>query len=318
MVISRLRHAATSLRDAFSGPAPEGGVVLLYHRVASLPSDPERLAVSPRNFQAHLDLIRRHAACLPLRQLVDQARLGVPSVGRVAITFDDGYADLLHEAAPALVERGLPATMFITTGVLDPPREFWWDALARAVLGEADAGGWHVECPGDPSPRHRAYRDWRDRLRVMAPAQRDRAIDRLVTESRCGREARPAHRPLTTGEVAELAAIDGIDVGAHGVSHASMGVLADAERRAEMGEGRRTLARLVGRDVLSLAYPFGGSADATDDAVRAAADEGIDLACVATPGRVHAATDPLRVPRMIVRDWAPEAFEQRLLSWMGQ
>ena len=32
------------------------------------------------------------------------------------LTFDDGYADLIEEALPKLIEHGFPATVFVTTG----------------------------------------------------------------------------------------------------------------------------------------------------------------------------------------------------------
>lgn len=152
----------------------------------------------------------------------------------------------------------------------------------------------------------------------MAPADRDRAVAQLVAEAGVTADVRASHRPLTMSELATLAEVEGIDVGAHGVSHASLAMLTDADRRVEIDAGRRTIGRRTGREVTSLAYPFGGPDDATDDVVRAAADLGVELACTAMPGRVHPSTDPLRVPRMIVRDWPADEFESRLLEWMGE
>jgi peptidoglycan/xylan/chitin deacetylase (PgdA/CDA1 family) len=37
--------------------------------------------------------------------------------GALALTIDDGYADVAHEIWPRLAERGWPATLYVTTGV---------------------------------------------------------------------------------------------------------------------------------------------------------------------------------------------------------
>lgn len=45
----------------------------------------------------------------------------------MAITFDDGYADNLHNALPILEEHNVPATIFITAGYVGQNKSFYWD-----------------------------------------------------------------------------------------------------------------------------------------------------------------------------------------------
>lgn len=40
---------------------------------------------------------------------------------RCAVTFDDGFASFADLAVPLLVDRGLPVTLYVTTGQLDTP-----------------------------------------------------------------------------------------------------------------------------------------------------------------------------------------------------
>jgi peptidoglycan/xylan/chitin deacetylase (PgdA/CDA1 family) len=96
--------------------------VLAYHSVSV---DPHpliaRFAVRPATFAAHLDLVvERGLEALTIDELArafdagDRARLE----RAVAITFDDGFADVATQAVPALAERGMPATLYVTTGLL--------------------------------------------------------------------------------------------------------------------------------------------------------------------------------------------------------
>ena len=50
------------------------------------------------------------------------------------ITFDDGYADVLHHAKPLLERHSVPATVFVATGAIGQRREFWWDELGGLFL----------------------------------------------------------------------------------------------------------------------------------------------------------------------------------------
>ena len=56
--------------------APAPPVILLYHRVADVDSDPWNLAVSPRNFRAQMRVIAEMGSCMPLSDLVKDVASG--------------------------------------------------------------------------------------------------------------------------------------------------------------------------------------------------------------------------------------------------
>lgn len=125
--------------------------VLVYHAVSD---DPPRwlapFTVSPRSFVEQLDMIADGGLrVVPLRRLV-AALLGGPPLPPccAVLTFDDGYADFASTVAPLLAARGLPATLFVTTGALTAPGNRSGGGpfpsittLSWAQLGELDAAG---------------------------------------------------------------------------------------------------------------------------------------------------------------------------------
>ncbi len=101
---------------------------------------------------------------------------------------------------------------------------------------------------------------------------------------------------MTADEVAGVAA-EGIEIGAHGMTHVPLsGSIGAPELAREVGESRRVLGDLVPRPVAGFCYPYGAHDDRAVAAVRAA---GYEHACATgrpdDPG-------PLALPRTYVGD----------------
>ncbi|WP_455358958.1 polysaccharide deacetylase family protein [Streptomyces sp. SYSU K21746] len=97
--------------------------VLLYHAVMDDPPDwIAEFTVTPRDFAAQLDaVVASGRTPVPVSALADHFAGRAPLPPRpVALTFDDGFADLPGPTAEALAGRGLPATAYLTTGAITP------------------------------------------------------------------------------------------------------------------------------------------------------------------------------------------------------
>ena len=117
--------------------------VLLYHSISADPPDwIAPFSVSPDTFAAHLDeVVASGRQPVTASQFADGLRGKAMMPARpVLITVDDGFADFAESALPALTERRLVSTLYITTGALaDRPRE---TVLPPAVmLRTADLAG---------------------------------------------------------------------------------------------------------------------------------------------------------------------------------
>lgn len=105
----------------FDAPLP----VLMYHSVSDAPTaSTQALSVRPGMFGAQLCSLRRKGFTgLTFGEFGQRCRTGQPLPARpIVLTFDDGYADLIEEALPKLIDHGFPATVFVTTGWLRDAR----------------------------------------------------------------------------------------------------------------------------------------------------------------------------------------------------
>ncbi|MEO8883742.1 MAG: polysaccharide deacetylase family protein [Devosia sp.] len=95
--------------------------ILLYHSIADDVAGPYRpYAVTPKRFAEQLAVLsRRGFTALTVRQAGDCIRSQQPLPPRpVVISFDDGLEDFLTGAVPILESFGMPATLFVTTGLV--------------------------------------------------------------------------------------------------------------------------------------------------------------------------------------------------------
>ena len=318
-------------------------LIVVYHRIAEPTLDPQLLCVSPQHFAEHLEVIHRSYAPLSLRELGQRLWAGrVPSRALV-VTFDDGYADNLFHAKPLLARYGVPATVFVVSGSGGPPREFWWDTLARLVLypsalphhlqitvaGQAhtwDLGsaatwttercqryrGWNVTCRETPTPRHAVYRGLHQVLRSLDDRTRSQVLQDVATAAQLPDEGHCPPRGLTPEEVRHLSENYGVEIGAHTTTHARLAHHTVAEQREEIQESRRVLEAMIDRPVRSFAYPFGVRGDFNSTTVALVREAGFYQACTALPGVVTAHSDRWQLPRFIIRNWDGEEFARRL------
>lgn len=310
--LRRLKNRVLNLLDA---PV----IVLAYHRVAELPADPHQLAVTPENFRAQMEVLRRNWRCVRFEE--DWHGLREPAV---AVTFDDGYADNLQQALPILEEAGVPATFFISTGMLGSTGEFWSDELDFLLLGDGDYPVFFALDDAEYGARwSSASREERqalhDRLHRgmlnIGPQRRDDWLSQLKNWTGSGRAGREAYRALSREELYRLAISQLVTIGAHGVTHTPLAVLAEAEQRREIVSSRRELEELTGREVAVFAYPFGGKGQFDATTCRLCREMGFRRAVTTFPGQVHRWTDPLRIPRQLVRNWDAATFAAKLESF---
>jgi peptidoglycan/xylan/chitin deacetylase (PgdA/CDA1 family) len=148
------------------------------------------------------------------------------------ITFDDAYLGALTAGVHELAKRGLPATIFVSPGLLASVP--WWDSLAEPAHG------------------------------IVPEELRTHALDALSGKTDlvfASVPAKPATlKPPRIGTDAELstaASKSGINLGSHSWSHPNLCKLDESELQAELDRPLEWLRSRFASFVPWLSYPYG-------------------------------------------------------------
>lgn len=297
----------------------ERPVILMYHRIAAPAHDPWQIAVAPATFDQQMDMLKQEREVVPLSWLIDRLERGLPVRRAAAITFDDGYVDVLHHGRPVLEKHGCPATMYLCPDLIGDAAGFWWDTVTRIFLDTAalpetlelpTSGGtrsWTVP----PTRREAVHLDVWATLRTAEGSWRREMLDRLVAWAGVPAQAPAGDRCMTEAQCADLLAPGFIDAGAHTLTHPSLPTLSEADKTTEIGGSIRGASTLFGRDVSTFAYPYGDVDEAT---VRVTRGFGVSGACTTHPSSVGGKADRLRLPRIQAVEEPAERLARRLAA----
>jgi peptidoglycan/xylan/chitin deacetylase (PgdA/CDA1 family) len=105
------------------GGRPRPGLRILYYHRVSTERDP--LAVTPTAFRRQMEALAASGQRVVDLYELDDLRLS-PGEAAVALTFDDGYRDVLANGLPVLRELGFASTVFVVPGAIAGTTRFPW------------------------------------------------------------------------------------------------------------------------------------------------------------------------------------------------
>jgi peptidoglycan/xylan/chitin deacetylase (PgdA/CDA1 family) len=279
----------------------DAAVILTYHRVLekwepALDYSQPGMVVTVATFERQLAFLERHFEIVPLGQLLDGGTGRRPARRpRCVITFDDGWRDNYDVAFPILRQRGLPATIFLTTDFIGTERVFWHTELIYLLLvGElSEYFRDELALAGYPEPVRDCLRrcaepglgsreDDVDTLieTVKARCSEDEIQDLIETLTRAARLGRllfPGRRFFLDWEQVREMAANGFEIGSHGRSHRILTRVSSQEAKQELVQSKAEIERRIGREVTHFAFP---NEDANADLTAWAARAGYRTACV--------------------------------------
>lgn len=309
---------------AAAHPFRDRRLVLCLHSIAGEPDDAEdRGHVSGRQririgrLRQWLEWLSRRATFMTLGDLLRDRGTGL----RVAVTFDDGYADVLSRGLPLLERYGIHPTWFVSPWFVEHgDRLPWWDLLdyvRRHVREEVEYSFREESFRYDlrvPADRDRFEAEQARRFLHEGADRRGRRY-RVLVDGLPGSVDLPRNGFATEDELRDAVRSDRIRLGGHTLTHQNLAACSGDVLEREVVEGKRVVESWTGEEVEHFAYPFGGDAYWNAEAKQAVGEAGFSAAFVLDPDYVASPLDRLALPRLSVEDgWSFAEFRARVLG----
>lgn len=323
--LKTLRHSARWLRSRFVS----GALILGYHRIADESNDPFSMCVGRETFARHLKILRQLANPISLEDLVDGLSNGNLPERAVALTFDDGYNEVLYCAKPLLERYQIPATVFVTTDCMG--QEFWWDRLKRmlfsshrlpqkiSLLQGDGTCQWITQHSLDIPSTELTFDQKKqllfllyEKLLPLPSEKRQNTLAQLEMMIGSASDNQAQICALTVDELLELTRGGLINVGAHSSTHPCLADLSASEQRAEIKGSKNDLEEILKLPVIGFSYPNGSFTAETQTIVQAS---GFHFACASHSDVAWRPGDLFHLPRFWISHLDGTVFPRWLKWW---
>ncbi len=283
----------------------------------------DSMTMKEATFAAMLEYLRKKFRFVSLEKFLRRGRANsARSRPLCLLTFDDGWKDNFTTAFPWLKEFQLPAVIFLMTGFVDTVETFWVERLNWAWR-EPDARQRilsRLEHPGEVQGRPSQCHEIVELLKRMSASERQEILAPVIGVGNRPALAGDVDRMLTWEEVSTMSR-EGIEFGAHSVTHPLL-ILEDAARvEEELVTSKQVIEKKLGKAVQAFAYPNGNW---NDQVRRLTKQAGYACAFTTQRGWHSRADDRYTIKRIMLHEgvvtgrggrFSPAMLNLRLSGW---
>lgn len=287
--------------------------ILIFHRVLAQPDELFPDEMHAQRFDRICAWLKTWFNVLPLELATRQLKAGTLPARACSITFDDGYADNLEIATPILKRHGMSACFFIATGYLGGGR-MWNDTVIESVrhsvlpkLVLPDVGTYELD---SLELRRHAVGAILGKIKYL-PQERRQALAQSIAEAA---QVKPSNSLMMSPEQVREMLAQGMQIGAHTVSHPILANIPLPQAAHEMRSSRDYLMDLLGVPIALFAFPNGKPGqDYLPEHANMARELGFEAAVSTAWGAAQGGSDHFQLPRFTPWDKSKFGFGLRLL-----
>ena len=194
----------------------------------------------------------------------------------ILITFDDGDYSVYEKGMPLLKKYGIPAVLFVITGLINTQNPFWWDEIAY-------------------------YTDDYNQVRWAKTISNEDRLQYIETLRKDTTKARLRKTQLTTDELKEMESC-GIAIANHTQTHPMLDKVTENELQSELTSSADFLKANGFERYNVLAYPNGNISDAVVKKMKA---NGYEAGFLFNHRLTSASDSPYRISRLSMNDYTP-------------
>ena len=235
---------------------------MVYHGICrQYPTKFNTLFLTLKTFEAHVKFYKQYFNVVSLDDYYQQKFS--PDRFNVCLTFDDGFANNYKYVLPLLQQYKMPATFFITA-IRDAGYDVLWnDFLTIASM----RGPSTIVFNSKPYQKDRYHKytsvEHRemlaDQLRLGGFEKKAEMMASLYPLSpfKTNRQDDDYWLQMTPEQIRELSASPYASIGSHGYYHNDLAKIILTEAKNELSLSKQYLENITGKEVKSLAFPYG-------------------------------------------------------------
>ena len=224
-------------------------------------------------FEKEIMYLKQHYHIVSIDEAVHRIKkkLGF-SRPSVVLTFDDGYLDNYTLAYPVLKKYGVPATIYLTAGLIGTSERTWPDQIELALIEtRQDRLNHPALFDGKPmaisskTEKEKVCLDIGQCLKALPNEQRRHIVTDILDSLGVNGGTERAPRVMLNWEEVRKMAQDGITFGSHSFTHPILSRMPVEKAKEEIFKSKKILEEHLGVEVKHFAFPNGGENDFSEE-----------------------------------------------------